>query len=325
MTNKYSPLSGESRARFLGVSTFARLPQLPISEFVEFGIVGVPFDLGCSFRPGPRFGPSAVREASRLIRWASPFHGIDIYEHLSGADYGDTPIYPSDLEESIKSIESFLEPLVRGGVIPICIGGDHTISLPILRALVKKAGPLGLVQFDSHTDTEDILFGSKVNHGTTFRRALEEKLIDPGRSIQVGIRGSLASLSEIKETRALGFEVIEAHEMFEMSGTEIVQRIVRRVGTGSAYLTFDIDFLDPAYAPGTGTPEVGGPSTREALSILRGLTGLKFAGFDVVEVSPLFDSGQITALAAANMIFEFISLLAVRRAREQKPQNGRRS
>jgi len=318
VTSRYSPPTGESAARFLGISTFARLPQIPTSELVDFGIVGVPFDLGCSFRPGPRLGPSAVREASRLIRRANSFHGLDIYEYLSGADYGDTPLFPSDLEASIKSIESFLTPLVTGGVIPICIGGDHTIPLPVLRVLARQFGTLCLVHFDSHTDTEDLVFGSKVNHGTTFRRALEERLIDPSHSIQIGIRGSLASLTEVEEARALGFDVVEAHQMFQMTTTELVQRIRRRVGGGNAYLTFDIDFLDPACAPGTGTPEVGGPSTREAIAILRGLTGLNFVGYDLVEVSPLFDSGQVTALAAANIIFEFMSLLAVhRRAKSQ--------
>ncbi|NDQ56340.1 MAG: agmatinase [Acidipila sp.] len=316
MKQKYTPPSSADSPRFTGLSTYARLPYLAASEKADFGIVGVPFDLGCSFRSGPRFGPAAVREASRLIRRANPFHRIDVFEHLSGGDYGDTPLYPSDLERSLQSIQLFLAPLVKGGMVPMCIGGDHTIPLPILRALAKETGALALVHFDSHTDTDDLVFGTKINHGTTFRRALEERLIDPQRSIQIGIRGSMSSVSEIDEARALGFEVIEATEMFALTNAELVRRITRRVGKHKAYLTFDIDFLDPAYAPGTGTPEVGGPSTHQALSIIRGLAGINFVGFDLVEVSPPFDHGQITALAAANLIFEFISLLAVRRAKK---------
>jgi agmatinase len=315
VTKKYSPPAAADSPRYTALSTYARLPHISVSERVDFGIVGVPFDLGCSFRPGPRFGPAAVREASRLIRHANPFHHINVYDHLSGGDYGDTPQHPSDLMRSLQCIEDFLTPIVKQGVVPICIGGDHTIPLPILRAFGKHKGALALVHFDSHTDTDDVVFGTKINHGTTFRRAVEEKLIDPHRSIQIGIRGSMSTVTELDEARALGFELIEAHEMFEMTGALIAQRITRRVEAHPAYLTFDIDFLDPASAPGTGTPEVGGPTTRDALAILRGLTELNFVGFDLVEVSPPFDTGQITALAAANLIFEFISLLAVRRAR----------
>ena len=311
---KHAPRFAPDAPRFVGVGTYARLPHVATSEPADFGIIGVPFDLGCSFRPGPRFGPAAVREASRLIRLAHPFHHIDIYDHLSGVDYGDTPLFPSDIDGSIRSIEKFVSEIVTTGATPICIGGDHTIPLPILRAIAKKAGPLALVHFDSHTDTDDVVFGTKINHGTTFRRALEERLIDPGHSIQVGIRGPVNSAKEVDEARELGFEVIEAHQMFEMSAAQIAAKIRERVAGRRAYLTFDIDFLDPAFAPGTGTPEVGGPSTREAQAILRGLTGIDFAGFDLVEVSPPFDNGNITSLAAANILFEFIALLAVRKA-----------
>jgi len=316
---KHAPRFAPDAPRFVGVGTYARLPHVSTSEPADFGIIGVPFDLGCSFRPGPRFGPAAVREASRLIRLAHPFHRVDIYKHLSGVDYGDTPLFPSDIEGSLRSIEKFVAEVVAASSTPISIGGDHTIPLAILRALVKKTGPLALVHFDSHTDTDDVVFGTKINHGTTFRRALEEGLIDPGHSIQVGIRGPANSAKEVDEARDLGFEVIEAHQMFEMTTAQIAARIRERVAGHRAYLTFDIDFLDPAFAPGTGTPEVGGPSTREAQAILRGLTGIDFAGFDLVEVSPPFDSGSITALAAANIIFEFIALLAVRKAAATRP------
>jgi len=311
---KHAPRFAPDAPRFVGVGTYARLPHVATSEPADFGVVGVPFDLGCTFRSGPRFGPAAIREASRLIRLAHPVHRIDIYRHLSGVDYGDTPVFPSDIEGSLRSIEKFVAEVVATGTIPICIGGDHTIPLAILRAVVKRTGPLALVHFDSHTDTDDVVFGTKVNHGTTFRRALEEKLIEPRHSIQVGIRGPVNSAKEVDEARDLGFEVIEAHQMFELSAIEVSRRVRDRVAGHRAYLTFDIDFLDPAFAPGTGTPEVGGPSTREALTILRGLTGIDFSGFDLVEVSPPFDTGNITALAAANIIFEFIALLALRKA-----------
>jgi agmatinase len=281
---------------------------------VDFAIVGVPFDLGASFRTGQRFAPAAVREASRLTGGYHPIHRINVYDHLSGVDFGDAPVFPSDLERSLRSIEDFVSPLARAGVVPISIGGDHTIPLPLLRALTRERGPLALVHFDAHSDTDDSLYGTRVNHGTTFRRAAEEKLMDPGRSIQVGLRGSLASAEEFAAARALGFELIEAHEMFRMGCEAVAARIRRRVGDARAYLSFDIDFVDAAYVPGTGTPEVGGPTSREALEMLRGLAGLDFAGFDLVEVLPAQDSGGITALLAANLIFEFIALLAVRRA-----------
>jgi agmatinase len=309
---RYRPPTGTPR--FGGITTFGRLPHVTSTASVDFAIVGVPFDLGASFRTGQRFAPAAVREASRLTGGYHPIHRINVYDHLSGVDFGDAPVFPSDLERSLRSIEDFVSPLARAGVVPISIGGDHTIPLPLLRALTRERGPLALVHFDAHSDTDDSLYGTRVNHGTTFRRAAEEKLIDPGRSIQVGLRGSLASAEEFAAARALGFELIEAHEMFRMGCEAVAARIRRRVGDARAYLSFDIDFVDAAYVPGTGTPEVGGPTSREALEMLRGLAGLDFAGFDLVEVLPAQDSGGITALLAANLIFEFIALLAVRRA-----------
>ncbi|HSA92198.1 MAG TPA: agmatinase [Terriglobales bacterium] len=308
---RYRPPSGVPR--FGGITTFSRLPHVNSTEGVDFAVVGVPFDLGASFRTGQRFAPAAVREASRLTGVYHPVHRINVYDHLSGVDFGDAPVFPSDLERSLRSIEEFVSPLARAGVVPIAIGGDHTIPLPLLRALARERGPLALVHFDAHSDTDDTLYGTRVNHGTTFRRAVEEKLIDASRSIQVGMRGSLASPEEFAAARALGFELIEAQEMFRMGCEAVVARIRQRVGDARAYLSFDIDFVDAAYAPGTGTPEVGGPTSREAQEILRGLAGLDFAGFDLVEVLPAQDGKGVTALLAANLIFEFIALLAVRR------------
>ncbi len=310
MTKRYGPPTG--KPRFSGITTFSRLPHVTSTDGVDFAVVGVPFDLGASFRNGQRFAPAAVREASRLTGGYHPVHRIAVYDHLSGVDFGDAPVFPSDLERSLRAIEEFVAPLAKAGVVPISIGGDHTIPLPILRALARDRGPLALVHFDAHSDTDDSLYGTRVNHGTTFRRAAEEKLIDPHRSIQVGLRGSLAAPDEFAAARALGFELIEAHEMFQMGAEAVAARIRQRVGSARAYLSFDIDFVDPACAPGTGTPEVGGPASRETLEMLRGLAGMDFAGFDLVEVLPPQDCGGITALLAANIIFEFIALLAVR-------------
>ena len=310
---RHAPPQSPGSPRFRGIGAYSRLPQLAPEDRADFAIIGVPFDLGASFRTGQRFGPQAIREASRLVRQSNPFHRINVYEHLSGGDYGDTPIFPADLEKSIAAIEEFVRPIVANGAVPVSLGGDHTVSLPLLRAVAATHGKLALVHFDSHSDTDDTLFGSKISHGTPFRRALDEGLLDPQHSIQIGIRGSTVTATEADGPRELGFEVIEAHQMFALGIPKLIDKILARVGARKAYLTFDVDFLDPAYAPGTGTPEVGGPSTREALEILRGLATIPFAGFDVVEVLPSFDHGQITALAAANVAFECISLLAVRR------------
>lgn len=310
---RHAPPQSPGSPRFRGVGTYSRLPLLSPEDRADFAVIGVPFDLGASFRNGQRFGPQAIREASRLIRQSNPFHRINVYEHLSGGDYGDTPVFPADLEKSISAIEEFVRPIAALGSVPISLGGDHTISFPLLRAVAATHGKLALVHFDSHSDTDDTLFGSKISHGTPFRRALDEGLIDPAHSIQIGLRGTTVTATETDGPRKLGFEVIEAHEMFALGIPKLIERILSCAGGRKAYLSFDVDFLDPAFAPGTGTPEVGGPSTREAIEILRGLSAIHFVGFDVVEVLPSFDHGQITALAAANVAFECISLLAVQR------------
>jgi agmatinase len=304
--------------RFAGLATFARLPYRPSAEGADFAVVGVPFDLGTSYRPGARFGPAAVREASRLIRRAHPVHGVDVYEHLAGVDCGDAPVVPSDLAASVGAVERHLGAIVAAGAVPVCLGGDHTVSLPVLRALSRRHAPVALLHFDAHSDTEDSLFGTRINHATPFRRAAEEGLIDPRRSTQVGMRGSLASLPEWDEARSLGFELIPAHELARLSAADVCERMRARAAGAPAYLSFDVDFVDPAYAPGTGTPEVGGPTSREALDLLRGLTGVAFVGCDVVEVCPDRDAGGVTALLAATVAFEFLALLAVERRRKEK-------
>ncbi len=309
----YKPPNPLEVPRFAGIRTFWRLPYLKeIPRGVDFAVVGIPFDTGASYRVGARYGPEAIRSQSLILRSHNPVLGISPFEYCSGIDYGDLPVVPGYIEDSYKRIEEGLSTIVGEGVIPIALGGDHSITLAELRAIARRHDPVALVQFDSHTDTDPNYYGHKYNHGTPFIRATEEGLLLVDRSIQVGIRGSTYSKDEIDKTRRLGFEVITAEEIYRLGIKEVARRIQGRVGDAKVFVTFDIDFVDPAYAPGTGTPEVGGPSSREALELVReGLKGLNFVGFDLVEVYPQYDPGFITALLAANIVFEFISLIGL--------------
>ena len=311
MTHKYQPVNPAQNPRFAGIRTFMRLPYERNVENIDFAIVGVPFDTAASFRAGTRFGPEAIRNVSPLIRTYSYEHQIDIFKYIRGIDYGDVPVIPGDIKETYKRIEDELTPLIEKNITPIVLGGDHSITLAELRAIAKKYGPVSLLQFDSHTDVGDIHLGLKYTHGTPFKRAVEEGLIDPSHSIQIGMRGSLDGREEIDDAIELGFQVIRSVELFELGIEKLVKVIKQRVKDKPVFLTFDIDFVDPAFAPGTGTPEIGGVTSREALQILRGLTDIHFVGFDVVEVLPLYDHGNITAMLAANVVFEMIALLAV--------------
>lgn len=310
---KYEPLNPLKVPRFAGIRTFWRLPYLKeISEGIDFAIVGIPFDTGASYRVGARYGPEAIRSQSLILRSHNPVLDISPFEYCSGIDYGDLPVVPGYIEDSYEKIEEGLFPVVDKRVIPIALGGDHSITLAELRAVARGYGPVALVQFDSHTDTDPDYYGRKYNHGTPFIRAVEEGLLLVDHSIQVGIRGSTYSKDEIDKARKLGFEVITAEEIYRLGIEEVAQRIQERVRDAKVFVTFDIDFVDPAYAPGTGTPEVGGPSSRETLELIRkGLKGLNYTGFDLVEVYPQYDPGFITALLAANIVFEFISLTAL--------------
>ncbi|NLP31148.1 MAG: agmatinase [Clostridiales bacterium] len=310
---KYKPLNSLEIPRFAEIKTFMRLPYIKTVEDIDFAIVGVPFDTASSYRTGSRFGPSAVREISSLIKPYNLPHDINVSEYLSGIDYGDIPVVPGYIDESYKRIEAGLDPIVEAGAIPICIGGDHSITLGELRSISKIHGPVALVQFDSHFDTVDSYFGNKYNHGTVFKRALEEGLIDVERSIQVGMRGTFYSIADLKDSIDLGFKVITTYEMREMGLKEVAKQINERVGTGKAFLSFDIDFVDPAYAPGTGTIEVGGFTSFESLEILRELKNIDFVGYDLVEIIPAFDPSQITASLGSNIIFEFISIIALKK------------
>lgn len=311
---RYAPPDAMESPRFGGVRTFMRLPHVRTTEDVDFAVVGIPFDTGGTYRVGARFGPEAIRAGSTLLRPFNGVQGVDLFEHLSGVDYGDVSVVPGFIEPSYQRIEEGLMPLVDAGVIPIGLGGDHSITLAELRALSRRHGPLGMIQVDAHPDTWKGHFGQLYNHGTVFRRAVEEDVLDPGRVIQVGLRGPIYGHEDWDQSRDMGIEVITMEDVRAMGIPRVVERI-RAVagGGGPTFLSYDIDSLDPAYAPGTGTPEIGGFTSWEALSLVRGMTGVNFVGGDLVEVIPAYDHGEITAMAAANVLFEFITLLAMRK------------
>jgi agmatinase len=299
--------------RFSGVRTFMRLPNVQDLENSDVAVVGAPFDTGATFRAGARFGPESIRSVSHLLRRYNPSLDVVIFDHLSVIDYGDVPVVPGYIEESYGRIAEGLEPIHGAGVIPIVLGGDHSIALPELRAAAAVHGPLALVQFDSHPDTWDAYFGERHTHGTPFRRAVEEGLLLPERSIQVGMRGSIYDAGDWEDARELGFELVPTDTVRKLGIEETIVSIRERVGDAKAYVSFDVDFVDPAFAPGTGTPEIGGFTSREAQEFVRGLVGLDLVGCDVVEVYPAYDPAQITALLAANVAHEFLSLVAARR------------
>jgi agmatinase len=307
----HRPLDAQVIPRFAGIKTFMRLPHVSSPDGVDVAAVGIPFDTGTSFRPGPRFGPEAIRAASALLRPFHPSFGIDLFERLDVVDYGDVSVAPGDTPGSLRRIEEGLAPLVDAGVTTLGMGGDHTITLAELRALARRHGPLALVHLDAHADTWDEYFGMKEFHGTTFRRAVEEELLDAGASVQAGMRGSLYAAGDEELSRELGFAVVPGDELRAL-GPEAYGALVReRAGDRPVFVSFDVDFLDPAFAPGTGTPEVGGFATAEAIAFLRALRGIRIVGADVVEVSPSYDGpGQITALAAANVLWELLALRA---------------
>ena len=308
---RYEPADSFETPRFSGVRTFMRLPNNQDLENADAAIVGAPFDTGATFRAGARFGPAGIRSASHLLRRYNPSLGIGIFDHLSVIDYGDVPVVPGYVEESYRRIEEGLALIHRAGVVPIVLGGDHSIALPELRAAAAAHGPLALVQFDSHPDTWDSYFGIKHTHGTPFRRAVEEGLLSPEHSIQVGMRGSIYDPGDWNDSREMGFDLVPTDEVRDLGIKRTIQRIRERVGEAKVYVSFDVDFVDPAYAPGTGTPEVGGFTSREAQVFVRGLAGLDIVGCDVVEVYPAYDPAQITALLAANIAHDFLSLIAL--------------
>jgi agmatinase len=311
---RYVPEDSLQSPRFTGPSTFARLPHVRTLEEVDVAIVGVPFDTGVTFRVGGRFGPNAVRAASVMLRPYNSNLDVKPFEILSCVDYGDIAIIPGNTERSYKVIEEAVAPIVEAGVVPVLVGGDHACTLPHLRA-TRTRGPVAVIDFDSHTDAWDSYFGEKFNHGTWMRRAIEEGLVDTAHSIEVGLRGSVYDAADWEGLRSeLGLEYLTTEDVFALGPETIAARIRERVGDRPAFISFDIDVVDPAFAPGTGTPEAGGPSAHDMLVILRALTGIDFIGFDVVEVIPAYDPAAQTATLAANLVYEMLSLVALRRA-----------
>ena len=315
---RYQPADSLASPRFTGVRTFARLPHVQTTEEIDVAVVGLPFDTGATFKVGARFGPESVRSASHMLRPYNVELDVQVFETLSIVDYGDAPVVPGFIEDSYAAIEATLRPLAAAGVITLGIGGDHSIALAELRALAAAHGPLALVQFDSHGDLWDSYYGGhKYTHGTPFRRAVEERLIDPARSAQLGMRGPLYGQEDLQMARDMGFSVLTTSQLLARTPQEIGDLVRERVGNGKAFLSFDVDFFDPAYAPGTGTPEVGGPTSFQGLAYLRACTGIRWAGADVVEVLPALDHAQITAHLAAQVGYEFLSLVALGRQPKQ--------
>ena len=310
---RYVPEDSLKSPRFTGPATFARLPYVRSLEDVDVALVGVPFDTGVTYRVGGRFGPNAVRQASVMLRPYNPNLDVKPFDVLSCVDYGDVAIVPGYTERSYEAIETAVAPIVEAGVVPILLGGDHACTLPHLRA-TRSRGPVAVIDFDSHTDAWDAYFGEKYNHGTWMRRAIEEGLVDVGRSIEVGLRGSLYDAGDWTVLKdELGLDYLTTEDVFALGPEAVAARIRERVGTGPAFISFDIDVVDPAYAPGTGTPEAGGPSAHDLLAILRALRGIEFVGFDVVEVIPAYDPAGQTATLAANLAYEMLSLVALER------------
>ena len=308
---EYKPITPQQQPKFAGIKTYMRLPHHQTVTGIDFAVVGVPWDGATSYRTGQRLGPDAIRKVSVTLRPYNLDLDVGIFEHCSGVDYGDLSVVPGYIEDTYDKIETELYPLVEAGVIPVVLGGDHSITLPELRAIAKTHGPVALIHFDSHTDTNDQYFGKPYYHGSPFRRAVEENIILPANSIQVGMRGSVYSKDAYDDSTSLGFRVVTMSSVREMGLPRLIETIQDRVGPNKVFVTFDIDVVDPAYAPGTGTPEVGGFTSAEAIDLIQGLKGLNFVAFDVVEVLPAYDVAEITALLAANIVYEFLSLIAL--------------
>jgi len=303
--------------RFAGPDTFARLPRLQDVASADLAILGVPFDTGVSYRPGARFGPAGIRAGSKLLRPYHQFLDIEPWNVLQVADAGDVAANPFNIDEALGAVERAANILLGASDYLITIGGDHTIALPLMRAMHSKHGPLAIVHFDAHLDTWDTYFGSPHTHGTPFRRAVEENLLDLDVSAHVGIRGPLYSRQDLIEDRELGYATISTPEIARNGIDQAIDRVRNRVGDRPVYVSIDIDVLDPAHAPGTGTPEPGGLTSRELMMILRGFDGLNLVGADVMEVCPAYDHAELTTIAAANVVYELMGLFARR-----GPANG---
>ena len=300
------PLGGNQMPRFGGIATMMRLPMAESPAGIDVGFVGVPFDIGTSNRSGARFGPRQIRTESCLIRPYNMATRAAPFDSLQVADLGDVAINTFNLQKSVEIIEDAYNDILAAGCKPLTLGGDHTISLPILRAMKAKHGPVGIVHVDAHADINDHMFGERIAHGTPFRRAIEEGLIEPARMVQIGLRASGYEADDFDWPRAQGVRVVQAEECWYRSLAPLMAEVREQLGAGPVYLTFDIDGLDPAYAPGTGTPEIGGLTVHQGLEIVRGCRGLDLVGGDLVEVAPAYDTSGNTALVAANLLFEML-------------------
>jgi agmatinase len=308
----YYPADSLKSPRFSGIPTFMRLPVETDPSKIDVAILGIPFDSGVSYRPGARFGPRDIRVQSALIRPYNPELKVDPFKVHRVADFGDVDANPFSIDDALRTIHRRVSELLNRRVVPVAVGGDHTITLPILRAMRETHGPVAVIHFDAHLDTWDSYFGSQYTHGTWFRRAVDEGLVVTDRSYQVGLRSQVYGEGDFDFSRKVGFRMVTTEEV-KAGGVQRVVEAFRGLGDTRVHVSMDIDFIDPAFAPGTGTPQVGGLDSFEALQLVRGLRGLNIVGVDLVEVSPAYDSGGITSLLAANLLYEFLCILPVGR------------
>ncbi|UWQ52388.1 agmatinase [Leisingera caerulea] len=309
MTEFNQPISGNDLARFSGPNTYMRLPQATSLDGLDVAVLGVPMDIGTSWRSGTRFGPKQIRAESAMLRPYNMATGAAPFDSLNIADIGDLAINTFSLPDSLRIIQESYEAILSGGVIPLAMGGDHSITLPILRAIAKKYGPVALVHVDAHADVNDDMFGERETHGTVFRRAYEEGLIVPDKTYQIGLRGTGYAATDFAEAQSWGFQHFPAQELWGRQLHQMGAEIRRDIGNRPVYVSYDIDSLDPAYAPGTGTPEIGGLTTPQALELIRALKGVNIVGCDLVEVSPPYDPSGNTALVGANLLYELLCVL----------------
>ena len=305
----HQPLGGNQMPRFGGLSSMMRLPMASSPVGLDAAFIGVPLDIGTSNRAGARFGPRQIRAESSLIRPYNMATGAAPFDSLQVADLGDVPINTYSLEKSVNLITEFYRPVLAAGCKPLTLGGDHTIALPILRALAEVHGPVALVHVDAHADVNDDMFGERIAHGTPFRRAVEEGLLQGDKVWQIGLRGTGYAADDFDWPRRQGFTVVPAHEVWWQSLAPLMDQVRARIGQAPCYLSFDIDGIDPAYAGGTGTPEIGGLTVPQALEIIRGCQGLQLVGADLVEVAPPYDTSGNTALLGANLLYEMLCVL----------------
>ncbi|MGP5931141.1 agmatinase [Corynebacterium glyciniphilum] len=317
MSSPIGPVDSSKVPRYSGQDGFARLPYRDKVDHADVVLAGVPYDTGVSYRSGARFGPNHIRQSSKLLRPYNPALDVSPFETFQVADAGDIAVNPFNINEAIEGVEEQAYALTENGTRLVTLGGDHTIALPLLRNAAKRHGPVALLHFDAHLDTWDTYFGAEYTHGTPFRRAFEEGIIDTEALCHVGTRGPLYGKKDLEDDRRFGFGILTSADIYRQGADEIAARLRDRIGDRPLYISVDIDVLDPAHAPGTGTPEAGGMTSRELLEILRGLRGLNLIGADVVEVAPAYDHAELTGIAASHVGYELVSLLALKHQKEQ--------